>query len=93
MFLGTPHVSLVQKQSLPFVIRLLKHTSKLPKVDLSRAELEIQKVADLCSDFDKLDFNLPIISAYETVESCLSKSFWRPRNEIVSMIWEIHGLC
>lgn len=93
MFLGTPHFNLMQKQSLPFVIRLLRHTSKLPKVDLSRAELEVQKLADLCSDFDMLDFNLPIISAYETIESRLRKSFGRPRNEILSIIWGISGLC
>lgn len=93
VFLATPHVSLAQKHSLSTVIRLLKYTLNLPKIELSRAELEIRKVSDVCTEFDELNLGLPIISAYETTESRLRKSLWRPLKEIVSMMWKIQGLC
>lgn len=89
VFLGSPHMNLVNKQSWPSLITLLKYTSKLPKVALTRAELEIQKMASLCMQFDKLDLNLPIISAYETTESVLSKNYGRVQKSVVSTPLEV----
>ncbi len=86
VFLASPHINLENKQSWPSLIKLLRFTSGLPKVALSRAELDTGRVARLCMQWDELDLRMPIVSAYETSESSVRKSFGRVQKSLVSTI-------
>jgi hypothetical protein len=85
-FLGCPHVTYQNKEFWSSLDSLLKYASRLPKIVLAQAELEISVLAEVCQEFEQANIDVPIISAYETMESHLSASIWRSGKSVVNTI-------
>jgi hypothetical protein len=83
VFLGCPHPSPGRPESWPFLGYLLKTISRLPKLVLVEAELEMGVLVNTCSDFEEAGFEVEVISAYETIETQIRTSLWRSRKSVV----------
>jgi hypothetical protein len=86
VFLGCPHVTYDNKDLWPCLSSLLKYVSRLPRIVLAQAELEVSVLADVCQGFEQSDINVPIISAYETMKTRLPARVWQPQKSLVGQI-------
>lgn len=86
LFLGTPHTSLGQSDSLDVLSRILRSRPK------SRLKKEVVKydresLQALCQDFEMAKLRVPILSAYEAKGSKMHSnplvSLWKNRTVIV----------
>lgn len=93
VFLGCPHISLGGTESK--AIKLLRFVTRLPKVVLAQAELNISVVANLCQQFEHRVglMTVPVISAYETLESHLKSNLLVTQRSVVSKFTTVHACC
>jgi hypothetical protein len=82
VFLGTPHITAANERASQAFSRILRSDPRSPsKRTVSQKDLSSLAVVGL--QFEELNLQIPILSAYETLETKLSAPLWFSKKAVV----------